>query len=107
MSTSWVRKHVSWVMAAVAVAVLAAIGTPAAAWNGHYQSAPYSARLPRFRPLNPEPVVREAVPFVYVLPGGCAPVQVGAVIYNDCAGVWYSPYFYGPNVVYTQVPRPY
>ena len=102
-----VRKCIYRIPAGVllTMAVFAAVGSPAAAQGRYppyaYATAPFSVRVPPpTLPVAPPPVI-------YVLPGGCAPVRVGAVIMNNCAGVWYRPYYYGPNIVYSQVPPPY
>ncbi len=39
-------------------------------------------------------------------PSGCYPVQVGAVLYQQCGSYWYQPQYYGTTVQYVVVNPP-
>jgi hypothetical protein len=43
---------------------------------------------------------------IAVLPGGCMRTYAGGVAVYGCGGVYYRPYYDGPNLVYTTVPPP-
>jgi hypothetical protein len=44
---------------------------------------------------------------VYTLPpSGCYPVQIGAMLYQQCGGYWYQPQYYGTTVQYVVVNPP-
>ena len=40
------------------------------------------------------------------LPPACVPVQAGAVVYQQCGGVYYQPQYVGTAVQYVVVPAP-
>lgn len=40
------------------------------------------------------------------VPPGCVPVQVGAVVYQQCGTTWYQPQYVGSNVQYIVVNAP-
>ena len=91
--------------AAVLLGMAAMMGASAPAGGAVYYSAHHSA--PRSARVAPPPRVVLPPNVIYELPSGCVPVRVGNVIFNECGSVWYSPYWYGPNVVYAPVPPPY
>jgi len=40
------------------------------------------------------------------LPPACYPVQIGAVLYQQCGSVWYQPQYYGTSVQYVVINPP-
>ena len=40
------------------------------------------------------------------LPPSCYPVQIGAVLYQQCGSVWYQPQYYGTSVQYVVINPP-
>jgi hypothetical protein len=70
--------------------------------------APQQPAPPPQQPApSPQPV--SAVPIgtvVETLPGGCTPVTVGNVKYQDCAGSFYRTAFQGNNLVYVVSEKP-
>jgi hypothetical protein len=43
---------------------------------------------------------------IHSVPPGCVPVQVGAVVYQQCGTTWYQPQYAGSNVQYVVVTAP-
>jgi hypothetical protein len=107
MSIRSIRRFVWRISGALLLAAaLAAVGLPVGA-QGMYAPYPYPYPVPPFTVRVPPPVYVPPPPVVYAVPSGAVPVRVGNVIFYSNAGLWYSPRYYGPNVVYAQVPPPY
>ena len=43
---------------------------------------------------------------VYALPPACVPVQIGAMLYQQCGGAYYQPQYVGTSVQYIVVAPP-
>ena len=107
-----VRRRVARRTAVVAysagAASAAAVSHAAAAPQQQAASAPQQAAPPPQQPVPPAQPV-SAVPIgtvVETLPGGCTPVTVGNVKYQDCAGSFYRTAFQGNNLVYVVSEKP-
>ena len=110
------RLHrVSLILAVVCVAMaIVASQSPAIMYTpGPVPSAAYVASVTA-RPSGipaPGPGAAAAVPpppaMVYSTPAGCQPItDAYGNTYLNCAGVYYTPYYYGPQLVYVNVPAP-
>ncbi len=42
----------------------------------------------------------------YTLPTRCTKIDVGNVVYHECSGAYYKPYYEGTTVVYVVVDAP-
>lgn len=83
-------------------------GATSAAAASNAASAPQQPAPPPQQPA-PAPQPVSAVPIgtvVETLPGGCIPVTVGNVKYQDCAGSFYRTAFQGNNLVYVVSEKP-
>ena len=100
-----VRRRVARRTAVVAYSA----GAASAAAVSHAAAAPQQqAAPPPQQPVPPAQPV-SAVPIgtvVETLPGGCTPVTVGNVKYQDCAGSFYRTAFQGNNLVYVVSEKP-
>ena len=89
------------------VAYSAGAASAAAASHAATPAPQQPARPPQQPAPSPQPV--STVPIgtvVETLPGGCTPVTVGNVKYQDCAGSFYRTAFQGNNLVYVVSEKP-
>lgn len=100
-----VRRRVARRTAVVAYSAGAASATAAS----QAAAAPQQPAAPAPQQPAPPPQPASAVPIgtvVETLPGGCTPVTVGNVKYQDCAGSFYRTAFQGNNLVYVVSEKP-
>ena len=100
-----VRRRVARRTAVVAYSAGAASATA----SSHAAAAPQQQAAPAPQQPAPPPQPVSAVPIgtiVETLPGGCTPVTVGNVKYQDCAGSFYRTAFQGNNLVYVVSEKP-